>query len=37
MKTQWIYQYETRTRLYTYKYNYGSSKPEISWKQKGVK
>ena len=37
MKTQWIRQYETKTRIYTYFYNYGSPKPEISWKKKGVK
>ena len=34
MITTWIHQYETKTRIYTYLYNYGSTKPEISWRKK---
>ena len=37
MRTQWIRQYETKTRIYSYVYNYGTIKPKIYWKKKGVK
>jgi len=35
MKTYWINQYKTKTRIYTLKYYYGSnSKAEINWREK---
>jgi len=34
MTTTWIHKYETKTRVYTYLYSYGSVKPEIYWRKK---